>query len=148
MLRSTPNAPVTMVPYENSQFCEEASDFFDRLDHLDERVREIITKQHKAEMDRINRTRKYKPPYARVDWLWVKTPRSVVSLGLKALWYGPRLVAERTGAHSYNVMGEGNNLEAVHADQLKPVHGDVHMGDGDDLFFSATADGPKNKPED
>ena len=61
--------PMAGIPYCNPQVCEEATEFYDRLEELDERVRKIITKQHQTEVDRLNRTRKSKEPYAVGDWV-------------------------------------------------------------------------------
>ena len=65
------------VPYEVLQECEDATNFFNRMEESDRKVAEVLNELHKSRRDTINVNRARKVPYKVGEWVWIVSLRVV-----------------------------------------------------------------------
>ena len=108
------------LPYEPPRQCEEATQFFDRMEALDKKLSTTLTEQHWTEMAQQNITRHTRPPFKTGDWVWVLRPQNPTVSKVDTWWVGPVKVIRRTGNSSYEVLLKPGVPHDAHMDQLKP----------------------------
>ena len=92
--------PLAGLPYEVPRVCEDAVEFFKRMEELDQRVAKHLDDEHRTRCELINAGRKEKLIYPNGSKVWFKQPASL-SAGLHSVWEGPCEVLRRVGAGSY-----------------------------------------------
>lgn len=112
--------PIGGLPWEAEMECEEASDFFRKMEKLDQVIAEKMTEAHEKIARQVNARRHKRPPYMAGDWVWLARPKSVGGVKLQTYWRGPYKVESRVGQASYKIKIPQKGLLEVHADQLKP----------------------------
>jgi hypothetical protein len=106
------------LPWQPDTICEDAEDFFCRMDETDRKIAEILNEHHAKEETRINAQRHPCKKFNVGDWVWVRRPPTVGGVGLKSLWHGAYFVVAQNGENSYQVKNDDNTLADVHATQL------------------------------
>lgn len=107
------------IPYEPPQNCEDALEFFQRMEEIDNRVAEVLNFKHERMQDTINRNRRPKPPLELGTKVWVYKPVRVGGHRLDSRWWGPATVVARVGESSYEVDYGSDQVQLVHIDNLK-----------------------------
>ena len=123
------------TPYEIARECEDAKQFFDRLENIDKTVSQTLNFVHKNRQEAENKNRKNVPPYSKGDWVWVLRPRSSPqTTKLDTWWVGPAEVLDRVGDQSYVVQISPTRTFEVHTSHMKNYEHDPVSGHLVDLF--------------
>ena len=123
------------LPWDPPRECQEASDFFAEMKHIDEEVARFMSEAHEKWANRINAHRKAGTPPAVGDWVWYLRPREVGGNKLQSWWLGPYKVVERVGERSYQVRTPRGEVLDVHLDQIKPCHWEMPESSGIPLQY-------------
>lgn len=129
------------IPFTPTRICEDASDFFDRMAHIDATVSSTLMALH------AHRTASSKPEreeYQVGDLVWTLKPATLESQAkLEPRWNGPLVITFRLGQHTYVVRDRRGLPLTVFIDQLKPYlsTGDVEELDGLPLHDPSPDDG-------
>ena len=107
----------------------------DRMEQLDQDVREIMDHVHQQQANSDNRKRGKSCEYRVGDLVWVARPKPLGGHKMRAWWAGPHPMVQRRGKDSYAVQWAPDEILAVHADQLKPWTTDEIPGMGVPLFY-------------
>lgn len=108
------------LPWEIETECEEAKQFFERMQEIDGVIARKIEEAHQKIAQQVNAKRRKRPPYAIGEWVWLIRPKPVGGVKLQTWWRGPYSVEARVGEASYKIKIPQRGLLQVHADQLKP----------------------------
>jgi hypothetical protein len=92
--------PLSGVPYEPPKECEDALQFFRKMQDIDKKVSEALNRQHEIQAKRVNLSRKEMEPIEIGTQVWYKRPENSGEK-LDTRWIGPGLVKSREGARSY-----------------------------------------------
>ena len=122
------------IPHRAPGFCEDAWDFLDRQERVDERVAEILNTKHQLAVDRVNRNRAPRPHFSVGTKVWVYKHKRVGGYKLEPRWWGPATIEKRVGESSYVVAWEGGTQD-VHIDDLKEYAVDEFEGDSQELWY-------------
>ena len=105
--------PLAGLPYEVPRVCEDAVEFFKRMEELDQRVAKHLDDEHRTRCELINASRKTKPIYPNGSKVWFKRPAGL-STGLQSVWEGPCEVLRRASAGSYLIsVQRGNHKQYI-----------------------------------
>ena len=108
--------------------CEDANDFINRMEFIDNMVAQQLNHLHSQQMEAINKRRKAKQDFKVGDKVWVlKPPTKDVNAKLEPRWKGPLTIQQRQGHYSYVAKDKRGNIQQVHLDQLK-----AYVEDNDD----------------
>lgn len=109
------------IPYSPERECEDAMQYFNRMEELDKNISQTIQGLHEQQAHRFNSAKKEKSPYKIGERVWVlKLPRLSSTAKLEPRWKGPMQGLQRHGANSYTVIDLRGGTLGVHVDQLKP----------------------------
>ena len=122
------------LPWEKFEEAPEASTFFDHIAEIDVEVADRLNKAHQKLAERINASRRPKPPFCIGDWVYQLKPKPVGGVKLGTWWLGPARVVARVGESSYQIRYVDGRVVDVHATQLRPC---VH-DKPEDLLISLT----------
>ena len=90
------------MPYNPPRLCEDAEDFFERMDEIDRRVAEVVNKRHEEEAARINAHRRDLEPIPIGSKVWYLRPKGS-GTKLDTRWLGPMVVLAREGESTYTI---------------------------------------------
>ena len=76
------------LPYTHEMECEEASQFFDRMQKIDNKVYQHMVQDHHQQRERYNATKKEKADFQIGDWVWILRQRSA-DTKFETWWTGP-----------------------------------------------------------
>ena len=90
------------VPYNPPRYCEDALEFFERMDSIDEEISQELNSLHRREAARIHAHRKERHALPRGRKVWYKRPEGWGNK-LHSRWVGPGVVLLREGESSYKI---------------------------------------------
>ena len=132
------------LPYQPPTECEDAQDFFKRMNELDQRVAKAVNEIHKRDQARINARRKKFPPLAIGQTVWYRRPEGSGEK-LDTRWIGPMEVISREGEDSYLLSsGPGTQTLTANRAYLKEYVFDTFGGIHVPLYFYKRT--PRAKP--
>ncbi len=118
--------------------CEDARQFFNRVESLVTKMSQRLQAAHLAEAARVNARRTEPQAYHAGDWVWVLRPRLGTSdQKVESWWVGPVPVIRRMGEASYEVELRPGTMHMVNAERLKPCV----IGNRVELFQFGTTPG-------
>ena len=114
---------------------EDAKQFMERMQSLDEKMSNTLNELHEKRKDAIN-ARRREPPRLEVGAkVWYRPERRPGTDKLAPMWKGPCTVHDREGQHSYIIEVTPGHLHAAHRSQLKPHVEDEYEGDPFPLYY-------------
>lgn len=126
--------PLGDRPYALATECEDARDFFDRMEAIDQRVAKLYNEKHNKRADRLNIERPKGQLFNPGDLVWyLRPPGSGGKLDTR--WIGPCRVVSRVGEHSYEIQVTPARRMAAHTSDLKPHVVDQYVGEPVSLYF-------------
>ena len=126
------------LPWTTPRECEEADDFFNRMQIVDMQVARALNEAHQALANRLNAKHRERPAVAMGDWVWYRRPTSVGGVKLQSYWQGPFRVLQRLGERSYRLRTTRGHEFDAHLDQLKPCDWEEPDSPGTDLRYPPT----------
>ena len=115
------------LPYETYTECEDAVNFFDRMEALDEEVARILNAKHVQRNLIVNVHRQPSKVYNVGDLVWYwRPPDSGDKLSTR--WLGPCRVTKVVGEHSYELQITPTRKVSAVATFLKPYNPDKFIG--------------------
>ena len=109
------------IPYTPERVCEDAMQFFDRMELVDQRVQQALQDKHEEDTTRINQGKQAREDYHLGDLVWVLKPASLSTQAkVEPRWRGPLQILQKQGHHSYLLRDKKGDTLAAHVDQLKP----------------------------
>ena len=119
------------IPYTPDRSCEDAVQFFARMEALDMAVAAQLSRLHSTSAALSNAAKRDREPFEVGSLVWVLKPDTLSSTAkIEPRWRGPLKVLERCGERSYVVGDSKGGKLAVHVDQLKIYH---PLGEQDEL---------------
>ena len=109
--------PLAGLPYQAPRVSEDAVEYFDRMQQLDDNVAKHLDAIHQKQVDWKNRNRHHKPKYVVGERVWFRRPMDLAA-GLQSGWEGPCEIVRRGGASSYVVKRVGAVEQFVNEDQM------------------------------
>ena len=122
------------IPYTPPVECENATEFFERINNLDTRIMHEYQRLHDERQRIYNLTRKPKAEFKEGDKVWVLRTRTTAHK-LESWWLGPAKVFRRVGMTSYQVVHKPGEIWDVARDFLKPYVEDNLLGTGVPLYY-------------
>ena len=123
------------APYQPPTECEDAQQFFERMDELDKRVAKTVNEIHERYQARINAKRKRYQPLPVGHKVWYYRPPSSGNK-LDTRWIGRMEVIARQGEGSY-LLSSGPGTQTITATRefLKEYWEDEYSGPPVPLYF-------------
>ena len=120
-------------PYTVATECEDAQDFFKRMETIDKRVAKILNERHiqRAKSTNVDRTEPHTYNPGDVVW-YLRPPGSGGKLDTR--WLGPCKVLSREGEYSYTIQVTPKRSMAAHATFLKPHIPDKYIGEPTSMY--------------
>jgi hypothetical protein len=135
------------LPYETPKECEDAQDFFERMEKVDEEVARVLNAKHARQTLWLNAGRQKMHIFSVGDTVWYLRPPGT-GTKLSTRWLGPCKVVARTGESSYEIRVSPSRTMAAHATFLKPHTEDKFVGEPVSRYFhKRTRVEPKLVPE-
>ena len=104
--------PLAHLPYEPPNECQDAEEFFSRMEKIRRKVAEALNLEHHKEANRLNVLRRALIPLAPGAKVWYKRPERTGDK-TASRWLGPGIVLSREGEGSYTVkIGEDKEIAA------------------------------------
>jgi hypothetical protein len=129
--RNLPN-----LPHIPTRTCEDATQFLDRMEQLDQSIAQQLDKLHKQQADHINESRTEKLPYQPGTQVWLyKQKTHSAQAKLESRWHGPMTVIKRVSRRCYDVKDLHGIVHNVHIEDLKPYINMEPQGHGTLLAF-------------
>ena len=91
-LANLPNLPL--------RECEDATEFFKRMQELDKKVARVVNERHRKEVEKLNKKHRPHEPFAPGDKVWYRRPENSGGK-MDTRWIGPARVVAREGQESY-----------------------------------------------
>ena len=108
------------VPYTPPKECEDAQQFFRRMQEIDEKVSKILNHIHKTQTSRVNQSRTEMEVLPKGTKVWYKRPENSGEK-LDTRWIGPGIVKDREGDRSYVIEIKPGSEMKAHRSFLKKV---------------------------
>ena len=122
-------------PRRGAAQCEEAADFFNRMQAMDTKIAKELDKIHAAQQGYINEKRREGHQHRVGDKVWVIRPKQLGGNKISPWWLGPYPIVAREGERSFVVLKTPTETLSVHADQLKPWYGEDVEGPGIPIVY-------------
>ena len=126
--------PLANLPYDPPKECEDANQFFARMQEIDVRVAKVLNKLHKETMEKRSEGRGKPKPFAPGDKCWYRRPENSGNK-LDSRWLGPVEIVTREGKHSYTILVKPGLEIKAHRIFLKPYMEDTYNRDPIPLFY-------------
>ena len=136
------------VPYKTPTQCEDAQDFFQRMEKIDKEVAEKLNEIHRKQAERKNRSRKDSEPFPIGRVVWYRRPENT-GTKLDTRWVGPCVIMAREGEFSYIIKTNDNSKIKAHRTFLKEYWEDTYNENPKPMFFhqrTVQTTRPKGKP--
>ena len=111
--------PLANLPFEPPSECEDAQNFFKRMEEVDKKVAQVLNDKHWETARRINVDRKPFRVFVVGSKAWYLRPENSGEK-LDSRWLGPVEVVKRVGNNTYEVRVKPELVIQAHATQLKP----------------------------
>ena len=122
------------MPYLPPRECEDAQDFFARINQVDERVAKSLNEMHRKSAERINAKRKSQKPFLVGSVVWYKRQEGT-GTKMDTRWVGPCEVLKREGEASYVVRTGQKSQVKAHRTDLKEYWPDTHAEVCKPMFY-------------
>jgi hypothetical protein len=108
------------IPYTPERECEDAQQFFERMEAIDHKIAQTLNNLHDTHYTSFNTHKPPRETFAVDDLVWVLNPLDLSThTKITPRWTGPYKITSRVGAHSYIVANKRGHTTSVHVDQLK-----------------------------
>ena len=139
--------PLGGLPYQPPHSCEDAIDFFHRMQKVDEAVASRLNDMHAKQMARLNVSRKSSQVFQVGDIVWYLRPPDAGNK-LDSRWIGPAPIVAREGEHSYVVEPKPGHRVKAPSTALKLYIPDSFAGEPIPLYFhKRTVPDPDAEPD-
>jgi len=126
--------PLANLPYNPPKECEDAIQFFIRMQEIDIRVAKVLNELHENTMSRRSAGRGKPKAFAPGDKCWYRRPENSGNK-LDSRWLGPVEIVTREGEYSYTILVKPGLEIKAHRSFLKPYTEDTHNRDPIPLFY-------------
>ena len=126
--------PLANLPYQPIKECEDANQFFARMQEIDTRVARVLNKLHEETMGKRSASRGKPKHFAPGDKCWYRRPENSWDK-LDSMCLGPVEVVTRKGKHSYTILVKPTLEIKAHRSFLKPYAEDTYNRDPIPLFY-------------
>jgi hypothetical protein len=126
--------PLAGIPYTPPKECEDAQQFFKRMEFIDKKVSKILNHIHQVQSNRVNQTRKEMESLQIGSQVWYRRPENSGDK-IDSRWIGPGLIKAREGDHSYIIEIKPGKEMKAHRSFLKLYNEPKIFGKGIPLYF-------------
>ena len=126
--------PLSGLPLPIPHVCEDALQFFNRMQTLDQKVASTLNETHWKSAERVNRNRIESLPFQISDLVMYRRPENAGNK-LDSRWLGPAVVRSREGDRSYQIEIKPNVTIKAHRSFLKPYIKVENFGNPIPLFY-------------
>ncbi len=120
--------PLTGLPYSPERESQEAQDYLDHIEAVDQLVAEHLKKRHQKTQERHDAKIKARPEFQVGDLVWIMKPKPIRGHKTQTYWVGPTTILSRAGQNSFTIATKEGDTRDVHIVQLKPYFDDVLEG--------------------
>ena len=126
--------PLAHLPYEPERDCEDAIEFFFRMQNQDKKVAEIVNREHKKIIERENAGKVHTKPLEVGSIAWYRRPEGTAG-PLDSRWLGPVKIVARVGEPSYEIEVKPGLIVGAPRAFLKPYVKEIWNGDPIPLHY-------------
>ena len=127
--------PLTGLPYSPERESQEAQDYFDHIEAVDQLVAVHLNKRHQKTQERHDAKIRARPEFQVGDLVWIMKPKPIGGHKTQTYWVGPTTILSRAGQNSYTIATKEGDARDVHIAQLKPYFDDVLEGGVPQYFY-------------
>ena len=113
------------VPYDPPRVCEDAQEFFEHQDEVDQKVANVLNSLHERRANSVNARRKDSKALPIGTLVWYRRPEGTGGK-MDSRWLGPCEVTRREGEHSYEIRTGQKTFIKAHRTFLKEYWPDTH----------------------